>query len=43
LAAYFAIVYQQVGSYEAAGEHLGVDRRTVRRYIDLDFLEQLTS
>jgi DNA-binding NtrC family response regulator len=34
LSGYYTRLYQQLGSYEAVAKRAGVDRRTVRKYID---------
>ena len=34
--AYCKLVYEQLGNYEAAAERLGVDSRTVRRFVTMD-------
>jgi len=38
---YCTLVYARYGSYEAAAEHLGVDRRTVKARIDEQMLAEL--
>jgi hypothetical protein len=41
IARYCALAYHRTGSWVAAAERLGVDRRTVRARADLDFLGRL--
>ncbi|PTQ86706.1 sigma-54-dependent transcriptional regulator [Agitococcus lubricus] len=40
---YYALVYQKTGSYEAAGQLLGTNWRTVKTHIDTTFLQKLQS
>jgi len=41
LSRYSTIVYRQTGSYEETARRLGVDRRTVKARIDVEFLARL--
>jgi len=41
LSRYSTIVYRQTGSYEEAARRLGVDRRTVKSRIDVQFLARI--
>ncbi len=41
LGQYYALIYARCGSYEAAGQQLGIDWRTLKTRIDKEFLGRL--
>jgi transcriptional regulator with AAA-type ATPase domain len=41
LGRYFALVYARCGSYEAAGQRLGIDWRTIKTRMDQEFLRRI--